>query len=185
MTSPADQHRDFRIEWDLLWPQHRRWLATVLLARGVEAGAVDEVLQEVGIAAVEGAPGLRDPGKVAPWLYRIAVVKALQYRRRQGRRRKLIDRYATRQERSFDRVEPEPLAWLLAEEQRQLVRQALASLSPRDAEIMLLKYTEGWSYRQLAEHLGISTSAIEARLHRAREKMRRALARLAPELVNQ
>ena len=71
------------------------------------------------------------------------------------------------------------------QEQRQLVRQALASLSPRDAEIMLLKYTEGWSYRQLAEHLGISTSAIEARLHRAREKMRRALARLAPELVNQ
>jgi len=171
------------VDWELLWPQNRRWLATVLLARGVESGAVEEVLQEVGAAAVAGADRLRDVRKVAPWLYRIAVLKALQYRRRQGRRRKLIDRYAMSQGDALDRTEPEPLDWLLAEEQKQLVRQALATLSPRDAEIMLLKYTEGWSYRQLAEHLGVSVSAVEARLHRAREKMRQALARLAPELA--
>jgi RNA polymerase sigma factor (sigma-70 family) len=171
------------VDWEHVWPQHRRWLATVLLSRGVEAGAVEEVLQEVGAAAVAGAGKLRDARKVAPWLYRIAVLKALQYRRRQGRRRKLIDRYAMSRGDALDRTEPEPLDWLLAEEQKQLVRQALATLSPRDAEIMLLKYTEGWSYRQLAEHLGVSVSAVEARLHRARERMRQALARLAPELA--
>ena len=121
--------------------------------------------------------------KVSPWLYRIAVLKALQYRRRQGRRRKLIDRYANSREEGFDRTEADPLDWLLAEEQKQLVRQALKTLPPRDAEIMLLKYTEGWSYRQLAEHLGVSESAVEARLHRARGKMRKALSRLVPEIV--
>jgi RNA polymerase sigma-70 factor (ECF subfamily) len=124
---------------------------------------------------------LRDPTKVAPWLYRIAVVSALQHRRRRGRRKKLLRNYAEQAAAASTSVEPDPLDWLLAEEQRQLVRQAIERLPPRDAEILLLKYTEDWSYRQLAEHLGVSTSAVEARLHRAREKMRRVLAKLAPD----
>jgi RNA polymerase sigma-70 factor (ECF subfamily) len=77
----------------------------------------------------------------------------------------------------------EPLDWLLAEEQQQLVRRALAELPRRDAEILLLKYTENWSYQELAHHLGATSSAIESRLHRAREKMRQVMARVAPEYV--
>lgn len=165
--------------------QHRRWLATVLRARGVEADAVEEVLQEVGTAAWQAAGQLRDPEKVAPWLYRLAVVAALQYRRRLGRKRKLLVRYARQVAGPTGSAEAEPLSWLLAEEQRQLVRQAIDTLPSRDAELMLLKYTEGWSYRQLAERLGLSTSAVEARLHRARERMRRALTKLAPALTPQ
>jgi len=41
---------------------------------------------------------------------------------------------------------------------------------------LLLKYTENWSYQQIAAHLGISHSAVEARLHRARRKLRAELA---------
>jgi RNA polymerase sigma-70 factor (ECF subfamily) len=63
------------------------------------------------------------------------------------------------------------------------VRQAVACLPRRDAEMLLLKYTEDWSYRQLAEHLGISTSAVEARLHRARGRLRSKLMQLAPDAV--
>ena len=39
-------------------------------------------------------------------------------------------------------------------------------------EILLLKYTEDWSYREIARQLGVSDSAIEARLHRARKRLR-------------
>ena len=39
--------------------------------------------------------------------------------------------------------EPDPLDWLLADERKAMVRQALAKLPPRDAEILLLKYTRG------------------------------------------
>ena len=169
-----------RIDWQQVLSRHRRWLTTVLLARGIEVGAVEELLQEVGVAALAGAKRLRDPEKVSPWLYRITVVSALQHRRRQGRRKKLAERYA-HQAAERTRAEVDPLDWLLAEEQRQLVRQAIEHLPARDAEILLLKYTEDWSYRELAERLGISTSAVESRLHRAREKMRRVLARLAPD----
>jgi len=183
MTQPSEQHRATAALIEVALGQHRRWLATVLRARGVERAAVEEVLQEVSAVAVENATRLRDPEKVAPWLYRIAVVSALQYRRRLGRRRKLVERFAGTQSEQAASAEPDPLVWLLADERRQLVRQAIATLSSKNAEILLLKHTEDWSYRQLAEHLGISESAVDARLHRARAKMRKALAQVAPVLV--
>lgn len=163
--------------------QHGRWLRTVLAARGVERDALDEVMQDVAAEALRSASTLRDPEKLAPWLYRIAVVQALMHRRRSGRRRKLVDRYVASGAADSEAVDDDPLAWLLAEEEQQLVRQAFAEQSPRDAEILLLKYTEDWSYRKLAEHLGVSPSAVEARLHRARGRLRATLARLAPELA--
>jgi RNA polymerase sigma-70 factor (ECF subfamily) len=168
------------IDWQRELSEHRRWLTTVLRARGVEVNALDEVLQEVQVAAIKYADRLRDQNKVAPWLYRIAITCALQHRRRLGRGKRLIERYAAEQPEQF---EADPLDWLLADEQRRIVREAVRSLAPRDAELLLLKYTEDWSYRQLAEHMGVTISTIEARLHRAREKMRQAMARLAPEVI--
>ena len=172
------------VDWPAELARHGRWLRTVALARVGDAAAADDVLQEVATTAVEKGHQLRDPASVAPWLYRLVVVAALQYRRRQGRRRKLIDRYAERfPPTDEDLREPDPLDWLLANERKRMVRQALGQLARRDAEMLLLKYTEDWSYRQLAEHLGLSLSAVEARLHRARQKMRQALHRLDPSLV--
>jgi RNA polymerase sigma factor (sigma-70 family) len=167
------------IDWQAALAQHHRWLRTVVFARVREPQAVDEVLQEVALAAVKQAAPLADANKVGPWLYRLAVLQSLLYRRRCGRRRKLNDRYAGDcSRRSDDFTAPDPLNWLLAEERRGLVRRALAKLPRRDAEILLLKYTENWNYHQIAAHLGVSHAAIEARLHRARRRMREQLALL-------
>jgi RNA polymerase sigma-70 factor (ECF subfamily) len=165
------------IDWPAMLAKHDRWLRTVILARIGEIHGVDEVVQEVSLAAVAQRAPLHDPAKVAPWLYRLAVTQSLLYRRKQGRRRKLTDRYATRfQPTEADTRQLDPLAWLLADERRKLVRQALGRLNQREAEILLLKYTEEWSYRDLAEHLGTTESAVEARLHRARARLRQELA---------
>ncbi len=165
--------------------EHGRWLRTVLAARGVDRHALDDVMQEVAAGSLRGSGTLRDAGKLAPWLYRIAVTQALLYRRRAGRRRKLVERYANNGAAPDEAVDEDPLAWLLAEEQQHLVRRAMAALPPRDAEILLLKYTEDWSYRDLANRLGASTSAVEARLNRARGRLRSALVKLAPDLAPQ
>ena len=168
-----------KIDWPAVLAEHARWLRTVVTARLGEPQAVDEVLQEVSLAAVRQSAPLQDASKVAPWLYRLAVMQSLLYRRKVGRRRKLIDRYAERfRPTEQDTHSTDPLDWLLAVERRQLVRTALARLPRRDAEMLLLKYTENWSYRELADHLGISHSAVETRLHRARARLRGELAAL-------
>lgn len=163
--------------------RHGRWLRTVLAARGVDRSDLDEVLSRVSSAAIAGAHRLRDPDKAPPWLYRIAVVQALEHRRRRGRQRRLHEQYADSGLAPETAPEPDPLDWLLAEEQQALVRRALAELKPQDAEILLLKYTEDWSYRELSDRLGLTVPAVEARLHRARARLRAALARVAPALV--
>jgi RNA polymerase sigma factor (sigma-70 family) len=165
--------------------EHGRWLRTVLAARGVERDALDELLQQTAEAAIAGAGRLRDATCAGAWLYRIAVTQALLHRRRSGRRRKLATRFAESGVAPCEAIDRDPLAWLLVEEEHQLVRRALAEMPPRDAEILLLKYTEEWTYRQLAERLGTTESAVEARLHRARGRLRTTLAKLAPELVSQ
>lgn len=168
------------IDWSAVLAEHGRWLRTVIRARLGEPHGVDEVLQEVSLAAVAQRAPMTDPSRVGSWLYGLAVRQALRYRRTQGRRRKLSDRYASAS-RSRLEAGPEaadPLDWLLATERDQLVRRAVDELPPRDRELLLLKYTEDWSCRQLADRLGLSESAVEARLHRSRAKLRAKLSRL-------
>jgi RNA polymerase sigma-70 factor (ECF subfamily) len=165
-----------RIDWVATLAEHDRWLRTVVLTRLGERQAVDEVMQEVALAAVAQRAPLTDPSRVGAWLYRLAVRLVLLYRRKCGRQRKLIGSYAwhRRAEREVGSGSG-PLDWLLQDERDGLVRQALGRLPRRDAEIILLKYTEDWSYKELAERLGITASAVEARLHRARQRLRQAL----------
>ena len=164
------------IDWQAALVQHDRWLRTVVLARVGEAAAVEEVMQEVALAAIRQQSPLSDGSKLAPWLYRLALVQSLMYRRKQGRWRKLTNRYAQREQPTdHDRRALDPLEWLLADERQSLVRDAIGRLPRREVEILLLKYTENWSYEQLAQHLGVSESAVESRLHRARAKLRREL----------
>ncbi len=163
------------IDWQAALAQHERWLRTVIFARVGERQAVDEVYQEVALAAVKQAAPLTDPAKVSPWLYRLAVLQSLLYRRKCGRRRRLDDGYQQEVRGTYRPRAPDPLDWLIAEERRKLVRDSLTKLPPRDAEILLLKYTENWNYHQIAAHLGISHAAVEARLHRARARLRQEL----------
>jgi RNA polymerase sigma-70 factor (ECF subfamily) len=133
-------------------------------------------MQEVALAAVAQQAPLSDLTRLGAWLYRIAVRQALLYRRRRGRQRKLVDSYAWFQERNSALSSlPDPLDLLLRDERQALVRESLGRLPSRDREILLLKYSEDWSYRELAGHLGVSESAIEARLHRARQRLREAM----------
>jgi RNA polymerase sigma-70 factor (ECF subfamily) len=168
-----------KIDWNAALAEHDRWLRTVVFARLGEPQAVDDVMQEVSLAAVRQHAPLEDPSKIAPWLYRLAVTQSLMYRRKRGRQRKLADRCAQRLKPADGHSQPgDPLRWLLAGERRELVRKALGRLARRDVELLLLKYSEDWSYRQLTEHLGISQTALQARLHRARQSLRHELAAL-------
>ncbi len=167
-------------DWGAALAQHESWLRRVVYARVGDAQDVDDVMQEVAVAALAQRSPLLDATKIAPWLYQLAVRQSLLFRRKCGRRRKLLERYreARTAKGSSNDAPPEPLAWLLHQERAELVQQALAALSARDREILLLKYTQRWSYRDLAKHLGVTTSAVESRLHRARSRLRAHLAQL-------
>lgn len=165
-----------QIDWPEALREHDEWLRGIVFARVGHREAVDEVMQEVALAAVQQAAPISDASKVAPWLYRVAVRQSLLFHRRRGRRRSLEQRYAAQVATPRATVtNQDPLDWLLRSERSEIVRQSLASLAERDAEILVLKYGEGLSYQQIATHLGVSQSAVETRLHRARKRLREQL----------
>lgn len=164
------------LDWGRHLQEHEGWLRKVILVRTGEPQAVDEVFQQVSLAAVEQRWPLSDPAKAGPWLHRLAVIKSARYRRQQGRHRRALSALASHAPSPSGDALPDLMAWLVREERRQLARQALARLPARDAEMLLLKYAERWSYRRIAEQLGITEKAVDARLARARRRLRQELA---------
>ncbi len=160
------------IDWGAAWQQHRRWLATVIRSRLADREAAEDVLQEVAVAAIAQKAKPSDPSKVAPWLYRVALRKVINHHRATGRQRRLIDG-AVRSGRMLENSrELEPGAWLLKNELTHSVSQGLTQLDSQDRQLLLLKYTEGWGYQDLSEHLGISIKTVEYRLLKARRALR-------------
>ena len=56
------------------------------------------------------------------------------------------------------------------------VRHALAKLPPEQREVVVLKFLEGMTAREIAEITGARQSTVESRLAYALDKLRRALA---------
>ena len=176
--SPPDAPR-LTLDWEEMLRGHEAWLRRIIAARTGQPQAVEEVWQQVALAAIAQRWPLADPAKVAPWLHRLAVVAAARYCRQLGRHRRAVRTLAD--VRAGQVQAADPLRLLMERERVELTRQALATLPPRDAEILHLKYGERWSYRQIAEHLGITDRAVDSRLVRARESLRRVLATLGIE----
>lgn len=172
-------------DWRAALAEHEHWLRLVVLARLGEPQAVPDVMQEVALAAGRGARTLRDTDKAPAWLYRLAVNAALQHRRKAARRRRRVGDYRERRAARHagePATQADPLDRLVALENRQLVRKALASLPRRDAELLLLKYTQDWTYAKLADRLAVSEAALVGRLQRARARLRSALRKEDPSL---
>ncbi len=179
---PTSSHSRSAIDWTAALIQHRRWLTSVLRSRINDPHVVEDLYQDLSLAVLRQPSRPEDEAKVAPWLYRLAVRQAINHHRRNGRRKRLQERIE--QNAYTADHEPDALDWLVQNEQRELVSCAIQSLRPQDREILTLKYTERWSYRQMAEHLGASTGTIEYRLLRAKKRLRKLLCESIPHTVN-
>ena len=160
--------------------EHDRWLRTVVLARVGERAAVDEVMQEVALAALRQQAPLVDASKagslaLSRGAHAVAAVSPQAGTTAETGHAlcRASSPDAARHPHSSTRSNG---CWPTSG--RSLVRQAIARLPRREVEILLLKYTENWSYEQLAQRLGVSESAVESRLHRARARLRQELAAL-------
>lgn len=157
-------------------PEHEAWLRTTLLARLGNRDEVEEVMQEVAVAAASQSAKAEPVDRAGPWLYRVAIRQMMLFRRKAGRRKKLLNNVIqARQPTDVDGRTRTPIEFLCSLERQEEVRVALAKMSERDRQLLLLKYVEGMSYGDIATQLGVTASAVQSRLHRARGLLRREL----------
>ena len=111
----------------------------------------------------------REAGQLAAWLRQVVHHKAVDYYRHAERGRRAIDRVMCREQDASR--ENDPRRSLETTELLEL-DEALARLSESQRLVLEWKYVDGLSVRQIAQRLGVSEKAVEARLYRAREEVR-------------
>jgi RNA polymerase sigma-70 factor (ECF subfamily) len=58
---------------------------------------------------------------------------------------------------------------------RDQLREAFATLTPRSAEIFVLRFIEGWTNSEIAHALGMSQVLVAVTLHRARRQLQKQI----------
>lgn len=150
----------------------------VALCRRVLGGsqAVEDVVQEAAVASLLGIGNLREPDRFGQWLAGIGLNisrRWLQTRETQawsweavmggGRLDGWVD------------PRPDPAEVVTERELARRVRGAVGDLPPGQRDATLLFYFAGLTYREMAAQLGVEMSAVKARLHKARARLRRRL----------
>ena len=109
------------------------------------------------------------------YLFRAAINGALDLLRSRQRGQEVSLELASEVATSAPASSPEQQ--LSSIEVRRWLRQALATLTPRSAEIFVLRYIEGLDNREIARMLNASTVLVAVTLHQARAKLKKQFER--------
>jgi RNA polymerase sigma-70 factor (ECF subfamily) len=124
------------------------------------------------IRAWRNQASCRTPGTPLAWLVQITRNEALRLAaRRQRRRANEVAEVAP------DRIPAESGLDRMIES--VATEQALSVLRPEDRTLIRLRYQEDLTQGQVAQRLGIPEGTVKVRLHRARARLRGAVAELA------
>ena len=147
-------------------------LWNVARAQGLTGTDAEDVVQTVWLSLVSGLTAIQTPAALISWLITAA-------RREAWRARKARERTPTvNSDEMPETVDPgDPIEErVLAQERRQMVRDALAGLPPRCAELLrALAFSDVTDYATVARVLGIPQGSIGPSRGRCLAKLRTAL----------
>lgn len=143
-----------------------------------------EVAQEVFILCFRKIQQYRGEAKFWTWLARIVDSQVSNRRdwwkrRKQDRTCSIHDMTAGRGEDAVEYDPPDhgPSPRRVAEnaESMQALDGALAQMSEEHREILLLRFSDGLAYEEIAETLEISIGTVKSRINRARAQLRETM----------
>ncbi len=141
-----------------------------------QSGDADDVVQTVFLRLHRSGGVEKLSDQPAAYLYRAAINAGLDLVRKRGRVRELglseIGPNQPEEQRDL------PHKQLMGQEIKMQLRDAVARLSEKSAEVFALRYFEGFDNKTIAETLGTSASVIGVTLHRARRKVEQELKKM-------
>jgi RNA polymerase sigma-70 factor, ECF subfamily len=133
-----------------------------------------DLAQETFIKVWRALPGMHDESRFETWLYRIATNTAIdQLRRRKFRWPLRKNHEAEDTSERMRMAGPEEQV-----EEAELVKLALAQLSPQYRACLLLQHVAGFTQREIAQSLNLSEKSISIYVGRGSEQFRQAYERL-------
>lgn len=154
-------------------------LALRLLRQTQEA---EDAAQEVFLKAYQNADRFTPTSTVAAWLNRITANHCLNRLRSRNLRKEVywddLD-LPSGQTRDFAAAASDagnPLDLLTGKECAIQIQQALAGLPENQRQALMLKRFGDFSYKEIGEMMGLSASAVDGLIKRARQNLRQVLA---------
>ena len=134
-------------------------------------GDVDDIVQDVFVAAFLGLKRFRGECRLRTWLFTITVNKCRSHRLRRLRRIRPASVKANAM------VSPDGSSDQAAMDAETFtrVRRTVQTLPQKYREVVVLRYLQGLETGEICELLGITVSAMQVRLNRARKRLREQL----------
>lgn len=147
--------------FQMLYARYRGAVRAVVVSH-VGWTDVEDLTQDVFLAAWQRLEQLRDPGGFGPWLLQSARNRCRDHHRR----RKPVAPMSLRHEPQTD-MPPRPEALE--------VLAAISQLSPSYRETLVMRFVEGMSGAEIAARTGLTLRSVRVNLHRGTKKLREAL----------
>jgi RNA polymerase sigma factor (sigma-70 family) len=155
---------------EALFREHYGRLVGMLARLTGDRAQSEEIASDVFHKLSQRPALLASGDDLAAWIYRVATNAGVDALRTRTRRRQREEAAAA--DGFHDSAQPSALDQLLAAERAARVRAVLASLKPRDAQLLLLR-SAGLAYRELAVTLGIEAGSVGTLLARAEAEFQR------------
>jgi RNA polymerase sigma-70 factor (ECF subfamily) len=150
-----------------------------------------DLAQDVWMRVYRNLDRFEARADIFTWIYRISVNLTLNHLKKQKRRR-LVD-LMDRSIGDLGEEELDPAVELPAREQRQdhamendqrarILWEAVQALDPMYRVPIVLFHYENRSYQEIAEAMGLSMPAVQARIFRARKQLAKTLGPLLDKL---
>ena len=152
---------------DSLYQRHYTKVYQYCLTFSKDSEEAYDLAQEILLKALDKLPKFNRQARFSTWLYAIAHNYCIDWFRK-GR-----NQYFQRIDEGFDvvdDVESEEDAINL-DQDSQKVMLLISSLPDEDKQLLILKYEQGYSIKQLQDLFGLSSSAVKMRLKRAKYKI--------------
>ncbi|MBE3133644.1 MAG: sigma-70 family RNA polymerase sigma factor [Acidobacteria bacterium] len=164
--------------FDLLVQAHQDRIARLAHRLLGWSGEVDDVVQEVFLAAFKNLRKFRGDCRVSTWLTTVTLNECRSARRRRFMRLTRLRRLSE---------EPRPAASSAAADEGrdpaalERIRGAVRTLPAKYREVVVLRYLEEMPVAEVGRALGLSAGAVGVLLHRARARLKDRLADLVEE----
>jgi RNA polymerase sigma-70 factor (ECF subfamily) len=155
----------------LLLDNHARFLGFLQRRVGSREEAED-LLQEAFVRSMGRTDSLPSEESATAWFYRVLRNAVIDHYRREGTRARVVQQLAAQAEADAEAPDPELEAMACA-----CVMALVDTLKPEYGAALRRVDLDGLSVRRFAEEAGISPGNAGVRLHRARQALRRHVAR--------
>lgn len=140
----------------------------------------EDLTQEVFVKAFEALPRFKGKSSFYTWIYRIAVNKTINYRKKRTRKRAIsLDQFD--QDIKTDEIYQElttkgsPLRNMSLSELQIKLNGALQNLSEKHRTVVIMHDMEGIPHEEIAKVVGASVGTVRSRLFYARRQMQAEL----------